>query len=179
KGVRVGQPPVACSIAGVVAQRLVLADGKSALEEARRAAAGKLACLPASERESGDEFRIRDEATSEEPLSCLLDTQNREGVAMRAGNDRLDIASRRRTFAGSVSSGSRVIRQLAPLLDAGAVMRRFMQSHHAGTFQISLAYSRMVRSDENHPIWATLRMARAYQSQRSRHISSTVRCAAA
>ena len=54
-----------------------------------------------------------------------------------------------------------------------------MQSHQAGTFQISFAYSRMVRSDENQPICATLRMARAYQSGRSRQTSSTRRWVAA
>ena len=46
-----------------------------------------------------------------------------------------------------------------------------------GTFQISSAYWRIVRSDENQPMLAVLMMARRVQSELSLHMPSTLRCA--
>ena len=47
------------------------------------------------------------------------------------------------------------------------------------TFQISSAYCRMVRSEENHPTFATLWMAEVAQPAWSCQRASTLRCAAA
>eukprot|EP00456_Euglypha_rotunda_P063479 TRINITY_DN5369_c0_g1_i2.p1 TRINITY_DN5369_c0_g1~~TRINITY_DN5369_c0_g1_i2.p1 ORF type:complete len:190 (+),score=19.50 TRINITY_DN5369_c0_g1_i2:90-659(+) len=49
---------------------------------------------------------------------------------------------------------------------------------HVGIFQMSVAYSRIVRSDENHPMRATLWIAFFAQTLWSSHSASTLRWAA-
>ena len=47
-----------------------------------------------------------------------------------------------------------------------------------GTFHISSAYSRMVRSEEKKPMWAVLSMDERHQAFSSRHLAATARCVA-
>src|SRR5690606_3266362 len=103
--------------------------------------------------------------------------ENRERIAMRAGNNGGNIAGPGLAvrFAGS----TRLLRQAAPLSGYWMRCRLLMQSHQAGTFQISFAYSRIVRSEENQPTRATLRIALEFQSGLLRQTSSTVRWVAA
>ncbi len=52
----------------------------------------------------------------------------------------------------------------------------WLQVFSTGTFQMSSAYSRIARSDENHPTWATLSMAERRHAFLSRNLSPTSRC---
>src|SRR5690606_17763122 len=89
----------------------------------------------------------------------LVDAENGKRIGMPALQDRLDF--RQRNFAGSPPATGRLRRSL----------------HQA--LQISDAYWRMVRSEENQPIRAVLRIVFECQDPGSVQIWSTVLCAAA
>ena len=111
------------------------------------------------------------------PSADLLQAEHGEGIAMRAGDDRLDVAG------GGLTSRASAPRPrgffIADVLPAIGMLLCAPCNHSCGTFQISLAYCRIVRSDENQPMRAMLRIALAYQSGLSRQSASTSRWAAA
>src|SRR4051794_39030066 len=101
----IGQPPVAAGIAGVVAQRLALLDRQLAFEETGLVAPGQFAGLDATQSIGGNRLRVRNEAACEQALAGLLDTENRKGVAVRPGDNRLDIAGWRQSVRPACRSG--------------------------------------------------------------------------
>jgi hypothetical protein len=112
-----------------------------------------------------------------------MDAENGERVAVLARDNRLDIGrccqKTRLSFRGGTDSG--LLHAGMPLFRRPTLCpsRGDRQSLHAGTFQISLAYSRIVRSEENQPTRATLWIAFAFQTGLFPQSASTLRCAAA
>ena len=180
EGIGIGQPPVAAGVAQVIAERLAFADVDLAFEEAGIVAARQRADFFAVEGKGRCRIGMRHEAAGDETVCRFLYAEHRERIAMHAGHDGLDVA-------GCCLEGSSFSRGGARLLHLPTTLpglrsslgASFMQSHHVATFQISFAYWRMVRSEENQPIRATLRIARAYQSGLLRQTLSTSRWVAA
>ena len=118
-----------------------------------------VADLLAVEREGRDAFGMRHEAAGDEaacrPHARRAPRKDRHG----AGHDGLDIAGcclDRPSFVAA-ARGFFISDALPGLRSSlGASL---MQSHQTATFQISFAYWRMVRSEENQPMRATLRIA--------------------
>ena len=158
EGIGVRHPPVAAGVGGVEPERLALADLQLAFEQPVLVASGQLAGFPAGEREGGDGLGMRNEAAGDQPaLRALLYAEYSEGIAVGARDERRDLAGRK------------------------SVARRFLVGLGARRFhpalQISLAYSRIDLSEENHPTWAVLRIVLAYHAALSRKSASTPRCA--
>ena len=143
EGVGVRHPPVAAGIGGMEPERLALAELEPSFEQPVFVTAHQFAGLVAGEGEGGDGLGMRDEAAGDQPaVRALLHAEHGERVAMRACNERRDLAGRK------------------------SVARRFLLSLGARGFhpalQMSLAYSRIDLSEENHPTWAVFRIVLAY-----------------
>ncbi len=89
----------------------------------------------------------------------LLDAKDRERIGMLAGHDCLDVVLTR-----------------LPLHCCALIRRHWLST---GTFQISSAYCRIVRSEENQPTCAVFPMAIEYHFLGVLQASSTRFCAAA
>ena len=128
EGIGIGQPPVAAGVARVIAKRLALADLELAFEEAAIVAAGKRACLFSFKGICHDGFGVRHEAARDEAAGNFMHAKDRKRIAMRACDDRLDIAGcglRRRAFC---RGGARLLH--LPSLASRLSCRSLMQSHH-------------------------------------------------
>src|SRR5271166_178308 len=109
---------------------------------------------------------MRREGPDDETVLGLMRPEDGERIAMAGGADRFDVV-----FAEPPSRPRRrfclhILRHAQ--WGAGGV---------TGTFQISCAYSAIVRSEENQPICAVLRIAERHQEDLSRQRLKTLRCA--
>ena len=119
----IGHRPFAAGIAGAVAQRLALADGEPAFEEAGIVTARQLASLLAGQREGGDGFGMRDEAARDQLAADLLHAEHGEGIAVDARDDRLDVGGgglfwrglRRRRRAGLLHAAAPLPRRIGAI----------------------------------------------------------------
>ena len=128
----------AIGIARDVAQRLALAHRHLAAEQAIGMNAVQLAHRLARQRVGADAQRLGQHHAGGEALRRRMDAQGGEGIILAPLNHPVDLLRRQHRL--SVPPG------------------------HAGSFQMSVAYSRMVRSDENQPMRATLWIAFFVQS---------------
>jgi hypothetical protein len=182
EGIGVGHPPFAAGVARQKFQRCARGCRNRAFEETGIVAAGQFAQRRPVKRVGRNGLGVRYEAARDERPFRSLNTENRECVAMCAGDDRLDVA-----FGcpdeGLLRRGrrARLLHSRSALLHVAVLLFRqpSCNSDHTGMFQISFAYWRMVRSDENHPMRATLWIAFSYQTGLLRQVASTSRCAAA
>ncbi len=99
---------------------------------------------------------VGSEGADHHTLGHDMGAKDGEGVAVQRTHDGLDLV----------------------LAQAPALGERGGQLFITGTFQISLAYSRMARSEENHPMWATFSIAERRQPAWSAQRRSTSRWAA-
>ena len=106
----------------------------------------------ALQRQSRDACRVRHHHAGGEALVRRMHAQGGEGIILPTRNQSVDLIPRQHRLS-------------APL-------------RHAGSFHMSVVYSRIVRSDENQPMRATLWIAFFAQSASSFHRASTDRCAA-
>ena len=135
-----------------IAQRLALFHRHIAKKQPVGMDAGQLPYGLAFQSEGRDACRVRQHDTSGEALARRMDAQSGKGIILASRNHPVDLIRRQHRLS-------------AP-------------SRHAGSFQMSVAYSRIVRSDENQPMRATLWIAFFAQSASSFHRASTDRCAA-
>ncbi len=181
EGIGVGHPPLAAGVPGAVLERLALADGKPALEET-----GVVPALEDARRlvVQGKGLELGgavDEGARDELRPRPLYAQDGERVAVRPGHDRFDRRWIERT-GGAVAAGLAALDGLlahktSPPGDTPELCP--VGSGYRSMPHMSSAYCRIVRSDENHPMRAVLRMAFSHQADGSAQSASTSRCAAA
>ena len=177
EGVGVGHPPVAAGVAGAVLERLALrwsvsGPSKKPASWRRVEGAGGLVV----EGEGLELVGAVDEGAGDELAAGLLRAEHREGIAVRARDDRLDLRGIEKAGAG----GSRRLAPLHGLLGHQRSPRVvLLGSGYSLMPQMSSAYCRMVRSDENQPIRAVFRIAFSHQAEGSDQSSSTARWALA
>jgi hypothetical protein len=157
-GIGVVNFPGAGRIGRRIAQGLAGGDGKTPFEQA-----ADFAGLEPADRLSIECQRLNfagtgDEGAGEKSAKGFLDAENRKRVSMRSGSDCFCFFRRK-------------VRYLVIGVWHGSLFG------HGPAFQISFAYWRMVRSEENHPTRAVLRIVRRYQASSSTHKLSTWRCA--
>ncbi len=101
--------------------------------------------------------RARRKGADDDARLDHMGAEDGERVSVERADDRFDLA----------------------LIQAPALGGRDRQVFITGTFQMSSAYSRIARSDENHPMWATFSMADRRHDAGSAQSRSTSRCLAA
>ena len=112
------------------------------------------------------------------PCRALVHAEDREGIGVAADDDRIDRRLVEDGRCGRLLAGGglpldcRLVHGLSP---RSACLEARLQA----ISQMSSAYCRMVRSDENQPMRAVLRIAFFHQAVGSDQIASTSRCAAA
>jgi len=112
----------------------------------------------AVKRHGGDGFCAENEATGDEPIIRTMHAENGEWIGMRACENCSNLVCRNIPQGNAVSGSFRLF-------------------HPA--LQISLAYCRIVRSDENQPIRAVLQIAFLFHADGSVQSWSISRCACA
>ncbi len=156
EAVGVEDVPLAAGVRRVEADGLAPIDVHPSLEEAFVVPPRQFTQHLAVAGIGRDGLGVRDEGADHPDSVRLLQAQDGERVGILARDDLVDL----------VGMG-------LPLLQRCAF-------HCAtGTCQMSWAYCRIVRSDENQPIWAVLRMAIEYHLRGFCQMPSTSACAAA
>ena len=153
-GIGIVDFPGADGVGRGVAQWLTRLDGETSLEQACHRAGLELAHRAAIKGQCLDIVGAGNECAGEKSPLEFLDAENGKRVSMRSGSDRFCFFCRK---AGHLCSG----------VWHGSLLG------HGPAFQISFAYWRMVRSEENHPTRAVLRIVRPYQASSSTHKLST------
>ena len=176
EGVGVGHPPLAAGVARAVLERLALADGERALEEAGVVAALERARRLAVEGEGLElggavDEGARDELRRPRPARRARRRGRRAAPATIAATTAGSSGGRRRLLAPDG-----LLAHLAPPSRPGPC-RPVVQGYRPIP-QMSCAYCRIVRSDENQPMRAVLRIAFCHQAEGSDQSSSTWRWAA-
>ena len=153
-GVGIVNLPGAVRICRRVTQWLALWNVDESFEKSGNRARLKLPSGSAVKGKSRDLIGAGGEDAGNKALSKLLYAENGKGVSMRAGSYRSCFVCRKvKVLRIGVAHGS--------LLG------------HGPAFQISFAYWRIVRSEENQPTRAVLRIVRPYQASSSTHKLST------
>ena len=158
EAVRVGHRPFCIVAAGAIPHRLSLRKIDPAFEKAIRIEPLQFAHEISVQRQDGNLLGAGNETAGGKPFRRFVNAENGKGIGMQTALDRLDFS----------------LRDVASLFLFGRIERFFHQA-----LQISVAYWRIVRSDENQPIRAVLRTVLAYQLSGSLQIASTSRCALA
>ena len=137
---------------------MAAAKGQRALEEARLMAARQPHEALAVLVQDFELFGAGHEGARHPVIACLVQSKHREGVAVSARYDGLDLGRGQCPVrVGHVASAPQVV----------------------GTCQMSRAYSLIVRSDENQPMFTVLRIVFCVQSWLRRHSLATSRWASA
>ena len=178
EGVGVGAPPLAAGVARPVLERLAAADRQRPLEEAGVVAPGEAAGRFVGQGVGLELGGSVDEGARQEPAGHLVHAEHRERIGVAPGDDRLHrrLVERRpgrRLPAGGGFALDRSLAHRRPLHDAS------LGEGYRLIPQMSCAYCRMVRSEENHPMRAVLRIAFFHQTVGSDQSASTSRWAAA
>lgn len=159
EAVGIDDGPLAAVVAGAVADGLLFAERHRTLEEAGLVAPLERAEFLAAERFGNHRFRTRHEAPGDIGLARGMHSKDGEGVAVGTGKYCRDFRRWQHAWRG------------------GGWILAGRNRHPA--LQISPAYCRIVRSDENQPIRAVLRTAFEYQADGVVQSWSISRCALA